>query len=211
MPNRLKIIEFEQCSQFHNLLRYAEGLTDLYDGSSKVIKAGNARYAQRGDTLYILGTDDLDDVAQSLDVGIGSEKALHRGARKHAELIEQGVDFRNVRLLVGHSLGGAAAQVLSAKYEIPCVTFGSFAIYDSKQEGGLLDYHCRVVHRGDPVPHLPPGFYHRETFRLKLGPSWFMCLLSTFFSLNWSLRARVTRFHVMPAYQDALWRVLGRL
>lgn len=64
---------------------------------------------------------------------------------------------------IGHSLGGAVVQLVSLRLAtefnrpLRCVTFGSPRVGDpvyasSWQPGELI----RVVHEGDPVPHVPP-------------------------------------------------------
>jgi pimeloyl-ACP methyl ester carboxylesterase len=88
-------------------------------------------------------------------------------------LIEQHPDYQIV--FVGHSLGGALATLAAVDFQdrygygdrISIYTFGSprvgnpgWARYVDSLPFGNRMY--RIVHRGDPVAHLPPNFLGYE-------------------------------------------------
>lgn len=93
-------------------------------------------------------------------------------------------------ILVGSSLGGAIAQLLAVKYQVPCITFGSPRVGNKAFADLVTPLHTRVVNPGDPIPYVPFacwGFRHGGE-EMKLG-SW---------RLPWPPR------HLMESYIESL-------
>lgn len=82
---------------------------------------------------------------------------VHHGFYKQAEkLFEIAKEFD---LFIGHSLGGAIAQILSLKLNKPSITFGAPRIGGLKVADAIKELHTRVNSKGDIITHLPPWFF----------------------------------------------------
>lgn len=95
-------------------------------------------------------------------------RAWHFGFLKHADSIYRFARHHRPRFIVGHSLGGAAAQIIGHRMGIPTVTFGAPRTHKGRRkkivgEGWVLNL-CRA---DDPVTGLPvtSGFRHIGTVR----------------------------------------------
>ena len=140
------------------------------------VHTDNALWAYQGGVLYIWGTNDWDDwqdnfnVDESVSVAGGK---FHDGFATHAKKVMQGFAERfpklSPRLIVGHSLGGAAAQYIAASWGVDCVTFGSPEPW-YRLPTRVHYKHTRVQVRADHVTHLPAfAFKHQQTELVKLG------------------------------------------
>ena len=97
----------------------------------------------------------------------------HFGFLRHADSVYRFARRHQPRFIVGHSLGGAAAQIIGHRLHIPTITFGSPRVYKGRLprvagEGWVLNL-CRS---DDPVTGVPAlsGFRHLGTVRsLKTG------------------------------------------
>ncbi len=92
----------------------------------------------------------------------------HFGFLRHADSVYRFARHRRPRFIVGHSLGGAAAQIIGQRMNLPTVTFGAPRVYKGRQprlpgEGWVLNL-CRS---DDPVTGVPTlaGFRHLGTVR----------------------------------------------
>ena len=136
------------------------------------IKGDNAlAYLQQDDTLVIVGSNDSADWFDNLSLWSVSGAIYpifhssqvraarwHFGFLRHASLIATKLGSTRPRFVIGHSLGGAVAQVLSVHYLCPGVTFGApkACQYDIAHS-----QHLNVIYKKDPVPEWPDtgGFY----------------------------------------------------
>lgn len=168
-------------------------------------------YDEHTQVIYLPGTNDPKDVIQDLDLRTEPfmGKSAHRGFALYANTVElgmmqAGIQLQDVQMLVGQSLGGAAAALLSIRWGIPVITFGSPAFWKGASPRDSFRSPClRIHHRGDPVPGLlrrKHGWHHDQTQELAIGaPMWLLWPL-LFLGKSW----RVDRFHHMPTYVDAL-------
>lgn len=92
----------------------------------------------------------------------------HFGFLKHADSVFRFARHFRPRFIVGHSLGGAAAQIIGPNLRIPTITFGAPRTYKGRLpkivgEGWVLNL-CRS---DDPVTGVPAlsGFRHIGTVR----------------------------------------------
>jgi len=113
----------------------------------------------------------------------------HQGFLAYAKVVFDWLAEENMRpeAIIGHSLGAAAAQILSKSYAVPGI---GFAAPRPKFVRGRLEHDdkCLVVNRSDdPVPRLPPEFHHMGTARL-VTPA----------------RPSLFTSHKMRAYRDVL-------
>lgn len=107
------------------------------DGAIRVGKFNAHAYILRDDTVVILGTDDTDDVGDIFNMkgvplgdGWRPKTDAHlgmwsKGIIRHAASIASDLGSRRPQYFIGHSLGGAAAQLLAMHYRKPSLTFGS--------------------------------------------------------------------------------------
>lgn len=146
-------------------------------------------------TYYLAGTNDPLDwinnatLAEHYDPHVGN---CHLGFYRHAQMVLEA--FTVVpRLVVGHSLGGAAAQLIAAKCGARCLTFGSPRPW---QRGGTigLRQHIRIAHRGDPVAYVPTfcRWQHWETSLHQFGWP----------TLGKGMLSRLAKNHWMGGYRD---------
>lgn len=92
----------------------------------------------------------------------------HFGFLRHADSVYRFARIHQPRFVVGHSLGGAAAQLIGHRMRLPTITFGSPRVYKGRLsqiggEGWVLNL-CRS---DDPVTGVPTlsGFRHLGTTR----------------------------------------------
>lgn len=92
----------------------------------------------------------------------------HNGFLRHADSVYRFARHHRPRFIVGHSLGGAAAQIIGHRMRIPTITFGAPRVYRGRTrplagEGWVLNL-CRS---DDPVTGVPEiiGFRHLGTVR----------------------------------------------
>ena len=160
-----------------SLKSLAQNMRDAYFNPGQLnyklkIKGDNAlAYLTHDNTLYVVGTNDSADWFNNLALWSvrGSRYAAfrasqvqtarwHAGFLRHAHLVVTKLGNTRPRFVVGHSLGGAVAQVLSVHYLCPGVTFGS---PKACQDNIAHSQHLNVIYKKDPVPEWPDtgGFY----------------------------------------------------
>ncbi len=101
----------------------------------------------------------------------------HQGFLAYAKVIYDWLDKENLKpaTIIGHSLGAAAAQILSKSYAAPAI---GFAAPRPKFVKGSIKHEelCLLINRNDDlVPTLPSGFHHMGKAKLLAPPprNWF--------------------------------------
>ena len=101
-------------------------------------------------------------------VPVADIASWHFGFLRHADSVFRFARQHQPRFIVGHSLGGAAAQLIGYRMRLPTVTFGSPRVYKGRLprlpgEGWVLNL-CRS---DDPITGVPTlwGFRHLGTVR----------------------------------------------
>ena len=174
----------------------------------------NAAFTVNDGWLYILGTDDKDDMYQNLkgiyEPGVhASGGRAHSGFAEHADTVVLGLkleghDPEGLQGVVGHSLGGAAAQIIGARYGLRTLTFGSPRVWKrgSPPKEAKAGYtHTRVWNRSDIIVAVPTRlrWEHFEDSRISFGPSWYI-------GMFWRFIGRKSQiYHHLPdTYVQAL-------
>lgn len=130
----------------------------------------------------IPGTNGLEDIYDNLKtyrkiINIGGiDYKVHQGFWEQAERIFPVVSHCD--FFLGHSLGGAVAQLCAIRFQKPAITLGSPRVGNRRFANHIYNLHTRIKGRGDWVTHVPPwwfGFKHGgKTIRLgiKDAPWW---------------------------------------
>ncbi len=111
----------------------ADLIQRAYDGKLGALKVNGidhdgAQAAMLSDgTLVIPGTNEVSDWRNfNFDVGKGERgRTWHAGFLKHAMAIYPFAKGANARLVIGHSLGAASAQIVAASLGVPAICFAS--------------------------------------------------------------------------------------
>ncbi|ABD53835.1 hypothetical protein Jann_0918 [Jannaschia sp. CCS1] len=141
-------------------------------GGRKVINTGGVQaYIMDDDTLLIPGTNSSGDWWSfnlqtstvlgrdidwaDLDKAVGNAR-WHKGFAKHARILYHALGGWRPRAIVGHSLGGASAQILGAYLGVPTLAIATprarKGSHRLKNEGWVLN----VVYEKDLVTQVPP-------------------------------------------------------
>lgn len=96
----------------------------------------------------------------------------HQGFLAYAKVVYDWLSEHKVKpvAIIGHSLGAAAAQILSKSYVVPAI---GFAAPRPKYARGRVVHHetCLIINRSDDlVPTLPPSFHHMSAPRVLTPP-----------------------------------------
>ena len=141
----------------------ADLIQRAYDGKLGSLKSneidiqGAQATMLRDGTLVVPGTNEKADwVNFNFDVGKGdSGRAWHAGFLKHAMSIYPFAKGAGAKLVIGHSLGAASAQIVASSLGVPAICFASPRPLRGrtriKGEHRILNV-CRV---DDPVCSLP--------------------------------------------------------
>lgn len=154
----------------------------------KFNKKGVQAYMLKNGIMAIPGTNEPRDWFRNLNgfklleqtFGIDSFSAGHRGANfhtgflKHSDILLPFIREHKPALLVGHSLGGAAAQILGVAENIRAITFGAPNVKKGagklKHEAGILN-----VARADDsictVPSADRGYRKLGRIEVLLPPA----------------------------------------
>lgn len=135
-------------------------------------KKGVQAFLLRDKTLIVPGTNELSDWLQynlrlslrppkirDLITRRGASGAIwHGGFLNHAEILYEWAAPLKPKILIGHSLGAAAVQIVGASLQTPTIAFASPSTRKGKSrfkgEGWVLNI-CRS---DDTVCHVPPKF-----------------------------------------------------
>ncbi len=91
----------------------------------------------------------------------------HQGFLAYSSVIFHWLLINNLNpnFIIGHSLGAAAAQILSKSYKVPAIGFAGPRPKFSRNRV-KHDRKCLLINRGDdPVPKLPSRFFHLATVK----------------------------------------------
>lgn len=144
----------DSLDQGHVQAHLLEDGTLLLPGSNSLLDYAhfNLRVFNVGGKKYRLASKDTERGA--------SGTRWHQGFLIYARVVYQWVGSRKPKLIIGHSLGAAAAQILSKSWDRPAV---GFAAPRPKSTGGSVahDDKCLLICRVDDVVcSLTPGFFH---------------------------------------------------
>ena len=92
----------------------------------------------------------------------------HQGFLRYSKVIYDWLEDQNVRpnFIIGHSLGAAAAQILSKSYDRPAIAFAAPRPKRSKNHV-VRDGRCLIINRtDDPVAKAPDNYHHLGRARL---------------------------------------------
>lgn len=86
----------------------------------------------------------------------------HQGFLAYAKFVQDWLVDQNVRpsFVIGHSLGAAAAQILSAAYKVPAIGFAAPRVVKSQTPGALAPTCFSVNRTDDGVTRQPLFFKH---------------------------------------------------
>lgn len=121
----------------------------------------NLRPLRLGDQRLVLKT------AASAEKGASGTK-WHQGFLRYSIEIYEWLQREGVRpnYIIGHSLGAAAAQILSKTYDTPAIGFAAPRPKWS-EHGVVHDGRCLLVNRADdPVPRVPSAYHHMGKAKL---------------------------------------------
>ena len=130
-------------------------------------KDGVQAYLLKDRTLVIPGTNDTSDWRRNLNVGpIGrgaSGRGWHQGFLQHANRVYSFAAPHRPKLVLGHSLGAAAAQIVAVSLGIPAICFASPRTLRG-QRWFRGEFRILNINRNDDVvTRMPPrvlGFRH---------------------------------------------------
>jgi len=111
----------------------ADTIQRAYDGKLGARKAieidhlGAQAAVLKDGTVVIPGTNELSDWGRfNFDVGKGdSGRKWHAGFLRHAQAIYPFAKGARAKLVIGHSLGAASAQIIATSLGIPAICFAS--------------------------------------------------------------------------------------
>ena len=160
------------------LLSNAEQSPELFDFADTLDEGGvQAKMTAHG-ILIIQGTnqgrDWIDfnlDVFDLTDAELGNITLVdrsdvrnwHAGFLEYAEVVYGFANRFQVKLILGHSLGGAAAQIIGAKLQVPTLAFATPRTYRGNGAVPGSQYVLNVLKSNDRVCNVPPSFKHVGT------------------------------------------------
>jgi hypothetical protein len=181
-------------------------LSKMYDKPNANICHENAEFLIQDGRLYILGTNDVTDLYEDIDVFNTSffGGRVHSGFAEHASqvmhgLLHHGISSDEIKVVIGHSLGAAAAQCLGVIWGKPVVTFGAPKLWTKVGMTPLGYQHVRIYDRSDPVVAMPCrwfGWQHLDHARVPLGLPWYLGWIAGFRDKKVAL----VRYHLMSQY-----------
>jgi hypothetical protein len=118
--------------------------------------------------LQIIGSNDARDWLFNFMTGrtIGDNERVNRWDRYEALIVLRAIRGRDIRMVEGHSRGGAIAQIVARELHRRDGKRRFLSIYGSKRVGNrrfvdAVQRTCHVLalrHRGDWIPLLPPWY-----------------------------------------------------
>ena len=124
---------------------------------------GVQAYLTEDKVLVIPGTNEKSDWFKfNFKVGRGSTRTWHKGFLAHAQTVYGFAKSLEPRLIVGHSLGAASAQIVGYSLQVPTIAFASpkplvKGLEIPHNKWTMIQNICR---EDDLVCALPPNFQH---------------------------------------------------
>ncbi|PYE85493.1 hypothetical protein [Pseudoroseicyclus aestuarii] len=156
-----------------NLIKEIYSSRDRIDVHTEIDLSGvQAAYLNDG-TLIIPGTNEFSDwyrfnfdvydlfggTAEGFDVARGDSGAsYHAGFLEHATTVYAFAKPLKPKLIIGHSLGAASAQIVGSSLQIPALCFASPKTLRSSQRIKGEDFVMNICRSDDTVCHVPMGF-----------------------------------------------------
>lgn len=199
----------------HHIAQLVRLYEEQHTGEYRLVeRCRNAEFCMLFGNLYILGSNDSEDWGENFEgvytpaVEIMRAKA-HSGFVKHANTVLEGLGGRapDIKRVIGHSLGGAAAQVIGAMMGLPVVTFGSPRVWRHGSVPVTSGFHhIRVWDRRDIIVGVPTRlrWQHYEHERLVFGGNWFVAFLRRLFT-----RTPQITHHLETSYALEINRLVG--
>lgn len=125
-------------------------------------------YLLKNGTLVVRGSDEVKDYSRTNLIAskvkltwAGMDAAAkaaewHKGFAKHAIIVTRHLGTRRPKLIIGHSLGGAVAQILGCIYNVPAIGFASPRPLVAKSRLAAEKRILNVVRNDDIVARVPP-------------------------------------------------------
>lgn len=196
------------------IVERARILKDLYAGDLSHDTYANIRYRVIDGGLYVMGSE-FDDLCDWIDnVSIWGSHYIggkaHAGFINHANKLEDalrrdGIAMRHLVGIYGHSLGGAAAELLGMKYQVPVMTWGAPNVWCRfpRSFNRWRGYsHIRIWDRSDPVVSIPPktfGWTNAPAECIEYGAPWWLGWWRRFL---FNREKNIMRFHWMSNYLE---------
>ena len=136
------------------------------------VRGVQAEYLKDG-TLVIPGTNELSDwfefnfdlVSSSGNEGHGFEVSpgdsgarWHAGFLEHAQLVYAFAKPLKPKLIIGHSLGAASAQIVGTSLRTPTIAFASPRTHRGRTQIPGEGWVVNICRTDDTVCHVPPNF-----------------------------------------------------
>ncbi|MGX9856428.1 hypothetical protein ACR03S_13445 [Limimaricola variabilis] len=137
------------------------------------LKGVQAAMLKRG-ILYIAGTNEFSDWfefnfdfihdrapdAHGFRMAAGDSGAIwHAGFLEHARIVYAFAKPQKPAFIIGHSLGGASAQIVGASLGVPSLSFGSPRTHLGGAHFGREGFVLNICRTDDTLCHLPPRFF----------------------------------------------------
>lgn len=125
---------------------------------------GVQAYLTEDNILVILGTNEKSDWFRfNFNIGRGATHHWHKGFLAHAQVVYEFAKPLEPRLIVGHSLGAASAQIVGYSLGVPTIAFASPKPLVSATR--QIAYHKwthiqNICREDDMICALPPSFKH---------------------------------------------------
>lgn len=170
---------------FDDIMAAAERMERVYEdpGKEKVLhkveNRGVQAYYLKDETLVIPGTNEkLDWIDFNFEafnligdspkifatkMGDSGDFEWHAGFLEHAHTVFTFANILKPKLIIGHSLGAASAQIVGASMKVPTLAFASPRPLRSKKQPKGAGYVLNLLRTDDLVCDVPPrwlGFTH---------------------------------------------------
>ncbi|GHA52337.1 hypothetical protein GCM10008927_17170 [Amylibacter ulvae] len=155
------------------LVRHAYANT-LLNVSHRFDVGGAQAFFLDDETLVIPGSNEISDYPEfNLDISKikgDSGRFYHRGFLRHAQLVFTFAKGLQPKFVIGHSLGGASAQIVGSSLGIPTIAFASPKVLSGAKKVRGEHHVVNYQRMDDPICFMPPG---KKKFR-HIGKTYWM-------------------------------------